>query len=311
MARLSFASTNVIKKSNFDYPKFKLKKGETARISIQEDPNVEYVHTLRTPKIVNGVPQMHEAENRRQEKYKTHTMDFVSRPICLGDIEVLNEQGLDPKNCPVCAAHKEDPKSFDAPQRRFALHVVRYKTKPGSVNIAAPYSVDIEVWSFTDRIFAKLVEFKEEWDEQGGLLEHDIIVGPCENETFQKFDLRVSPTTAGYLKNDETAKFTKEALEANQIEDLSIACGMTKESRFLVQDIGSIKEKWAEVRAYEARENGEEQEVPAKASSTITEDLSSILDDEDEEETVKASPVKSEEPEEVDELSALIEGLED
>ena len=91
MGRVGFKAENKVATTNYDYPKLKLKVGERARIMVGlEDPIVEYVHTLRKPQIVNGVPQMTTEKTRAGQEYQTNVMDFVSRPLCLGDKTILD-----------------------------------------------------------------------------------------------------------------------------------------------------------------------------------------------------------------------------
>ena len=46
--QLSFTEENV-KKNPFDYPKLKLAKGETARLTVVENPYSEWVHNIQKP----------------------------------------------------------------------------------------------------------------------------------------------------------------------------------------------------------------------------------------------------------------------
>jgi hypothetical protein len=270
MGRVTFSNENKKVTTNYDYPKLKLKSGERARILLLEDPVMEYVHTLQKPTIVNGKPLTIEAERRNGEKYTDYKKDFVSRPICLGDESILASNGSDPKNCPMCALAKSDPDATKAPMRRFAMHIVRYKTKPGTVEVQTPYGVDVVVWSFTDKVFGQIVDFKEEWDD---LRKHDMTLGPCTNEMFQQFDINVG-AKAEWLMDKDRQALTAEAFKNNQIEDLSIACGSRKEKRWIEEDIASIIEAWAVVNGSPAQE-----ESDAAISANLDTDLSSLLED--------------------------------
>jgi hypothetical protein len=265
MGRVTFSTENKKATTNYDYPKLKLKQGESARILLLEDsPVVEYVHTLNKPTIVGGKPVTIVAERKDGSKYNDFKMDFISRPICLGDETVLDDKGSDPKNCPICALAKENPDAAKAPQRRFAMHVIRYKTKPGGATLVTPYSVETVVWAFTDRMFGKIVDFKEEW---GDLRKHDLIMGPCTNEMFQQFDISVG-SKAAWLEDKARQKLTAETFKENQIEDLSIACGTRKEKRWIDEDIKAIKDAWAQAN-----------DAPAEIDTTISADLDGGLDD--------------------------------
>ncbi len=248
MPRVTFEPENKAATVNFDFPKLKLKKGEKARVLVGlEDPLVEYVHTLRKPVIVNGVPKMVTRERKNGDTFQTNQLDFISRPICLGDGSVLQADGSDPKNCPMCKLAKEYPDYTTAPQRRYAMHVIRYRTKAGSEQVAIPFSVEVLVWSFTDQIFNKLVDLKTEW---GDLRKHDLILGPCSDETFQKFDISPSQK-AEWLADEDRKKLTVLTFRENQIPDLTIATGSAKQRSWVDQDIQQIMEAWAQVNGAE------------------------------------------------------------
>lgn len=289
MAKISFSKTNKIQKTNYDYPKFKLKQGETARIAVLEEPEVRYVHTLQEPVLLNGVPQT-ETKNRRDgSAYEEYKKKFKSRPLCLGDEAVLAERGSDPKHCPMCAAAQENSDITSAPVRRYAMHVVKYKMKNGSTNtLAEPYSVDIEVWSFTDRMLNILIDHQEEWAEDGGLKQHDLILGPCENETFQKFDVRVAPK-ALWLEDKEKKTYTVTALKGNRIEDISIACGSNKERQWIDRDLSDIQDAWKSIYNYQ-KLNSDTIDDEVRNDVSLKANLESVLDEVDEVATKKEAP---------------------
>lgn len=242
--RVEFKADNKVAKTNYDYPKLKLKTGERARILVGlESPIVEYVHTLRKPQVINGIPQMTMEKRKDQTEYETNKMDFVGRPLCLGDGGILADKGIDPKNCPICKLAQSNPDMTGAPQRRYAMHIIRYRTKPGSVDVATPFAPEVLVWSFTDTVFNKIVDAAEEW---GDLRKHDLLLGPCKSENFQQFDISVA-AQAAWLENPEAKALTVETFKSNQIPDLSIACGSAKELRWIEEDLTSIKAAWAEV----------------------------------------------------------------
>lgn len=287
MPRVAFTTENKVEKTNYDFPKLKLKKGEQARVLVGlEDPIVEYVHTLRKPKIVDGEPVYETVERgRSKEKVTVNATDFVGQPLCLGDLEVLGENGVDPKHCPACAAAVKHPDIFQPPRRRYAMHVVRYKTKSGSFDLVNPYSVETLVWSFTDTVFNKLVDFKTEW---GDLKKHDLMLGPCTVETFQQFDINVGAKAAWLEGGKERAELTKETFKSNLIDDLSIACGSKKKLEWVEQDIETVKEAWAEVHRFEGKASAEED------TTSLQDDLSSLMDsDKDDEGWAKEAPKDS------------------
>jgi len=130
-----------------------------------------------------------------------------------------------------------------APQRRYAMHVIRYKTKAGTFDLITPYSIEVLVWSFTDKIFNQIADAANEW---GDLRKHDLILGPCTNETFQQFDLSVG-SKAAWLEDAQRKDLTATAFRENQIEDLAIACGSKKEKRWIEEDLNKIREAWSQI----------------------------------------------------------------
>ncbi len=250
MGRVGFKAENKVASTNYDYPKLKLKVGERARIMIGlEDPIVEFVHTLRKPQIINGVAQMETVKDRAGKERQANVMDFISRPICLGDATILADKGSDPKNCPMCKLAQEHPDMTAPPQRRYAVHVIRYRTKGGTTDLATPFSVETLVWAFTDTVFNKIVDAAEEW---GDLRKHDLLLGPCQApEHFQKFDISVA-AKAAWLESPERKQLTAQTFKDNQIPDLTIAAGSVKQKQWVEEDVQSILEAWAEVNGAEA-----------------------------------------------------------
>lgn len=239
MPRVEFVEDNV-KKNDYDYPKFKLeKKGEVARVAVLEAPVAEFVHNLRKPKLVNGVPQKETKTKRDGTQYEDYVYEFVSRPICLGDYGVLSSDGSDPDKCPICAEAKRTDR-FYAPQRRFALHLIRYTTKPNSTEVADPFSARTEVYSFTDKVFGELFGFKQQGFD---LRKHDLIF-KSENPAFAGYNISVT-MDAAWLAN-ETSKATIAALlkPDNLAPDLSIFCGSRKSEKNIEYDIRAINEAW-------------------------------------------------------------------
>lgn len=267
MARIEFTTEAKKATTNYDYPKLKLKNGERARILLLESPVVEYVHTLRAPQIMNGKPVMETKKRKDDSEYQDFKMDFLSRPLCLGDAGVLEDKGSDPKNCPMCELAKENSDMSQAPQRRFAMHVIRYKTKPNGFDPITPFTVELLVWAFTDKIFNKIVDFKNEF---GDLKRHDLTLGPCTNESFQQFDVSISNKGA-WLEDDERKKRTVETFKENQIPDLSIACGTKKERKWIDEDLSRIRENWSTASGIDA--------APLDLTSNVGGDLSEGLSD--------------------------------
>lgn len=238
--RIEFSEENV-KKNDYDYPKFKLdKKGELARVAILESPVAEFVHNLRKPKLVGGIPEK-ETKTRFRDgtKYEDYKYEFVSRPICLGDYGVLEQDGSDPDKCPICAEAKKSDR-FSAPQRRFALHVVKYETKPNSTEVKEPFGATTQVWSFTDKVFSKLYGFKQ---EGFNLSNHDILL-KCENPTFSGYEISIA-MKGEWTANDERKSYIKSLMSKDNLApDLSIFCGSKKSEKSIEFDIRAVNEAW-------------------------------------------------------------------
>ncbi len=245
MARLGFNEDNR-KRDASSFPKLKLDSNEMARILvIEKEPWSEYVHTLRAPKIVNGQP-VEKTEERDGVTTTTLEMDFIGNPICLGDAGILTDEGIDPTNCPMCALAKEGD-MVDPPRRRFALNILRYATQPGSVDIKDPFSVDVYVWAFTDMIYNKLLDFTKEWDN---LQEHDLLLGPCTNKSFQKFDIGISKK-AEWMENTERQAFAVETFKKNHADEeiLRAMCGRVAKRSFIEEDLAKVRQRWSVANA--------------------------------------------------------------
>lgn len=269
MPNVDFDDAN--RKQTESYPKLKLDTKEKARIAVLETPLCEYVHTLRAPKIDRGKPVMEKKSRRDGSTYEDYVYDFIGNPICLGDFSVLEERGVDPSNCPACALAR----SSDAilpPKRRFAMHVLRYNTKPGSFDLQSPFSVKLEAWGFTDERFNKLLEIKKEWADSGGLLGHDILLGPCDDKVFQKFDINVSQKSEWKSSSDRKA-MVKESLENNKAEDLSVFCGRKVIAKYMEEDLERVLARWRVV-------NGEEPVADplSKTESLTDESMNKLLE---------------------------------
>lgn len=302
MPKVTFSSENKVKTSNYDYPKLRLDKDEKALLVLLEDPEVEYVHTLRKPKLENGKPVMITKPRKDKTTYETYDLQFISRPLCKGDFTILQDKGLDPKNCPMCALAHENSEYTDAPQRRYAMNVIRYRTKGSGYDLINPFSVELLVWSFTDRYFNQLIDFKEEW---GDLRKHDLKV-ECTNKDFQNFDIQVA-SKAQWLADADRKAIVKETFKENKLEDISIAIGQNKEDKWVKEDIESIREAWGAIKGTAQADDGWYKE---DEDDSLAEDLNSILDDDDETEdsVVESKPAakkekkktskKKEEPEE-------------
>jgi hypothetical protein len=247
--------------TNAEFDRLKLKVGERARIVALEKPNFTWVHTLRAPKIVDGRATKVIKKRKDGTEFADWDMDFIGRPQCLGDHGIIADEGLDAKNCPVCARAKESEQTL-APERRFAMNIIKYNTRADGTPVN-PFGCASQVWTFTEGIFNKLYGIAQEY---GGLVGHDLILGPCEApEAFQKF-----PITGGaknLWETDETIKNNVlETQKNNRVEDLDGACGRKAEARWLKADIEKIAERWRIAHG----------ESAGDTSSTVKQDVASL-----------------------------------
>lgn len=273
MPRIEFKSENV-KKSDYDYPKFKLdKKGEQARIAILESPVAEFVHNIRKPKLVAGIPEKEVKTTRTGQEYEDYKYEFVSRPICLGDYGVIEQDGSDPANCPICAEAKRSDR-FSSPQRRFALHVVRYDTKANSTEVKEPFSARTEVYSFTDKVFTKLFSFTQ---EGFNLQSHDIVV-TCENPAFAGYDFSIT-MKGEWTASDERKSYIKELLRPeNLAPDLAVFCGSKKSEKGIEYDIIAVNEAWDMATGVQSRSTEDVAMSSVGSAGSLVGDLGSIMD---------------------------------
>lgn len=266
MPRIEFIPSNVVTTGE-SFPKLKLDAKESAKVVVLEIPTYVYVHTLRAPEIgPDGKPVMTKAE-RKGEEVDVFKMKFVGRHQCLGDLNTLQEgRGVDPGNCPMCDAAVKTS-IVDAPQRRFGVHVAKYATKQGTFDVlkGAQFSVQIQLWMFTEGIFNKLVGFQNKW---GSLLEHDLELGPCSNKDYQKFDINICPD-AEWVKSAKTKTAVKEALEESKCEDVESEIARRKDRKWIDQDLKTVADAWMIA-------NGAPADA-AEAKQALTQDISGIL----------------------------------
>lgn len=236
MPKITFDQKNKTQ-TGFDYPMLKLEQNERARILvIEEAPEKEYIHTLRAPQVTDGRVEYEEIRTKSGESVRQPKMSFIGKHICLGSFDVVAADGGDPKACPVC---EEAQKSsiVDAAQGRYAMHVIRYQTQPGSFTVAEPFGVNLVAWSFTERIFNQLTDFVQEW---GPLTSHDLRLGPCTNKQFQQFEINVS-ADAAWQANDERKRIVQQTYASNKSPDLSkiIARKLSREQ--VQQDLDKVR----------------------------------------------------------------------
>lgn len=274
MAKISFSSENTIKQFN-DYPKLKFEaKGEKARVAVLDDsPEVEWVHTLRAPVVVNGQVQMETVKGQDGTSTEKVKMDFVGQHLCLGILNTLHENGRkgtpgDPDNCPTCAAGRTSD-AIEPPKRRMAIHVVRYKTQPGSFKPQVPFQAELLAWVFSEKVYGALVSIAE---EHGDLRSRDLLL-ECTNKGFQNVEVQVGGS-AHWRESEENQRFVASLYQANKCEDFTPLL-----ARKLTRD--QIEEDLSKVRIRNAQAFGGTTEsagtVPSASETAAAVGLDDIL----------------------------------
>lgn len=266
--KMSFSTENLAPERE-NFPKLKLGAQESARIYAFEAPVAAFVHNLRKPKIVNGrVQTVKDQKGNIGWEY-----DFVSNPICLGDPDVIKQEGTDAKNCPACKAVKDHGwDMFKPPVRKFAMHVYQYTTNG---NAAAPRTMngDTKVWVFADKKFAELVAINDSFASLGGLAGVDLQLGPCVSAVFQQFNILPSPEVA--WKKFANGEERLEEAKLNQAKDLYFYIG-----RKMSKD--AMEDKVSEIVTAHRQANGlsgESASDDLAGAENLDAGLASILDD--------------------------------
>jgi hypothetical protein len=224
------------------FPKLKLKTGDKARVCVLETPYEAFVHQLVEPVILDGKGVMEVRKRKDQSTYEDWKDKFVASFQCLGDEETLFQQGVDVKNCPACEASTQFDR-FRGPQPKYALNIIKYNTKAGSSEVQKPFGVSAEVWVFGAAKYAELRALVKEGNYD--LKKHDLILGPCEHETYQKFNIMISQT-AEWLADDARKSQTMETFKENRIEDndLSKAIAQVKDRAQVESLVNRVKRNW-------------------------------------------------------------------
>lgn len=239
MAKMSFSSANKASDQE-SFPKLKLAQDESARIAVFEEPEVGFVHNIRKPKIVNGEVQYKTVKTKDGGTSQEMDYDFVSNPICLGNFDVLQDRGIDPKNCPACKAASDSPDMFQKPKRRYVLHVFQYNTN-GTTQATRNFQGSTKVWAFTDQKFNELIDLIEEAD--GNPLNIDVMLGPCENALFQKY--KMVPSLKVKWKETMSQEEFVELASENKAKNLENFLGRpVKRVEYLEDDLAKVREAW-------------------------------------------------------------------
>jgi hypothetical protein len=228
------------------FPKIKLEANQRLRIVCAEQPWMEWVHRLEAPKLENGQPIMKRQE-RRGEAQLVYDMEWFGSPICTGDSETLKEKGADPANCLVCEASRR-VEGIGGPVRRYAMNVVEYATRP-DLTLTDPFNARIQVWSFTAKIYDKLLGFQKEWTN---LAHHDLKLGPPEVPVyFQRFPIEIAQEAAWmstpYNRQYMDTLWRSPGNRATD-EQLRDACGRNYAPNYLREDVSRCEQRWGMAR---------------------------------------------------------------
>lgn len=270
MARMKFDPKHKAEQIG-NFPKLKLEhKGDRARVLCVEEPEYAWTHTLKMPAVLDGRAVTQQVTTFKGELVDRMKMDFVGRPICLGDPGILEDKHVDVKNCPACARSVESD-TVSAPERRFAMHVITYAIKPGGFDLRTPFSSECVVWAYGDSIYNKLTDFVTQW---GSLTEHDLFLGPCENVDFQKYEIAIS-SAAAWKSNTEWQSLVLQTFQENQTEHLEAFCGRKVNQSFMEEDLQKIANRWRII-------NGEplykSDGLDGMEQKNLTESLGALLD---------------------------------
>lgn len=267
MPKATFTLDSV-KKSGTDFARVKLGQNEIWRVVvIEKEPTYAWTHRLQKPRFspVTGEMLMKTVERRNGEKISLPDLDFVGAPTCLGTLEVLDDKGVDPAHCPACAAALKTPEQFTQPERRFAVHVLKYATKPGTSQVALPFSVETRVWVMSENRFAKVTQVITEWG--GDPTAVDLVLGPCNNAGFQNYEIAAGNVCEMRADKDRMQRAV-ETFRENNAGDLEPYCGRVTDRRFIEQDVDDVRAAWRKA-------SGGAAPTPVDTSGTLD---SSMLD---------------------------------
>lgn len=197
--------------------KLTLEAGEQARVCVLGNLHQVWVHSF--DKIVTDergrVIEVHDTWPDGQPRVSPKT-EYAGAYRCLGNVDVLNSSQSDPENCPACAANIENANAVHAPKPRYITKVLKYRTKPGTFNVAKPFAAELIAWNLTDKRADTLKSIYMEAEKQPSTV--DLLLGPCENKSYQKYDIRAGSGEAAWLEHKD---YIKELNEDSPMEDLA------------------------------------------------------------------------------------------
>jgi hypothetical protein len=247
----------------------KLTTGEWARLLIIDEDEAwfEWVHAMRAPILDDADrPIIVDKPRKDGSTYPDYSTRFVGQRICLGDPAIVEDKGMDPERCPACAAAQRGVKGM-APERRFAVPVIRYKTRDnskksggGPVDVISPAQAEILVWKLSQRMFNSLMDCKSEIrelldipaDQKFNLRAADLVVY-CDDGGFQRVVFK-APRRPAYRQDNAMAALIK-ALWGdtdNRPTDaqLKAACGRVGDRDYMLQDVEAAEFGWRQAEKY-------------------------------------------------------------
>jgi hypothetical protein len=197
---MKFNAANAPAEGGIDFPKLTLKKDEKARICIPSTKGWEV--TVRH--FVQGVGYVH-CHALQSENVKTPA-----------DLYKIQEDMGRPDECIMCAMSVKAGERVGAPQRRFAIRVLRYKTDYDGKLSPGGLKYWLEIWIIDNRKFRELRNILEEWGGKAKdkINQHDLGMH-CEDQKYQTMTVTVKKEAAWMQDKDgvktylqqEAAKF--------------------------------------------------------------------------------------------------------
>lgn len=252
--------------------------GEVARIWVP-DPRLgymEWVHTIKAPVFGDdGKPLMEQRSSGKNATKMVYATNFIGRPICLGDPDVLAEKGLDTGACPVCRKIQEllDDGVSDAwdlrPQARYSMPVIRYETTratdPNSLRM--PPSAKVCLWNMSqwtyhrlDDAFTGIAELLDKDVDDVSLKMADLGVH-CENAQWMKID-RVDAFRPMWGKDPRFKELVVELWrnEENRPteEQRQAGCGRKSTAEFMARDADNAAADWYRAARGESSDGGQD-----------------------------------------------------
>ena len=250
------------------FESLKLTTGEFARLLIVDEDEAwwEWVHSMRAPVLDDAdMPVIIDKPRKDGTTYSDYSTRFVGQRICLGDPSIVEDKGMDPDRCPACAAAHRGVKGM-SPERRFAVPVIKYKTRDnskkggGPVDIVDPPQAEILVWKLTQKMFNALMDCKGEIREllnipadQGFNLRTADIVLYCEDGGFQRVIFK-APKRPAYRADQEMGRLIaalwKNVDNRPTEAQLRAACGRVGDREYMLQDVEATEYGWRQAERY-------------------------------------------------------------